>query len=351
MKIVFIAHGASNGGAGRVSSILCNELARKGHQVTYYAFHYSNVSYPIDPAVNYVILHQKSGNRILTLLYRNRAIYEYIKKSRPDLVISFAANIMSYTVMKWKGPVIYSLRNDPSSVNAGMIGKRIRDRLYRRAKAIVFQTPGARDYFPEEIRRKGVIIGNPIREDLPCWRLDQAEDVIMTACRLDSQKNVSLLLKAFRLVHEKHPSWSLRICGDGPLMEQLKKESAELGISDRVEFMGFCDNINELMVRSSIFALSSDFEGLSNSMLEALATGLPTVCTDCSPGGAALYIQNGVNGFLTPVGNHVAFAEALCRLIEDRSLRAAVSSEAVKIRERLSTEQIVSEWDAVISKN
>lgn len=348
MKIVFVAHGASNGGAGRVSSILCNELSKLGHTIYYMAFYYQNIDYRIEKNVNYYIIPQKYSNKLLKNIYLNKILWKYIKQIQPDIVISFATNIMLYTGFLWNGPIIYSLRNDPNSVNADIIGRNLRNILYNKAKAVVFQTPGAKKYFSQSIQRKGVIIGNPIQEGLPEWKKEKCEKIIITVCRLDKQKNVSMLLKAFSIFYIKHPDYFLYICGDGPLKNVLIQESVQLGISDRTKFLGFCNNATELVAKSNVFVLSSDYEGLSNSMLEALAIGIPTVCTDCPSGGAACYIEDGVNGFLVPIGNEICLANALSNIIDNDNIQKQLSIESKKINNYLSKNNVVLQWEKLL---
>lgn len=347
-KVAIVAHGAGNGGAGRASSILANQLSRQGYQVMYIAFLYTQVDYDVDSRIQYVKLDKKHKKNSFVLLEKNVKICKSIMNFQPDVVISFMANMMLFTSICTNLPIIYSLRNDPNMTSNSFRGRTLRNFLYKRAKNIVFQTPGARDYFSDAIKRKGVVIGNPLTYGLPYWKDYVHEKVVVTACRLDKQKNIPMLLMGFSEFVAIHPEYRLKICGDGPLKESLIQKSKELKIDDKVDFLGFCDNVSGIMVASSIFALTSDFEGLSNSMLEALAIGIPTVCTDCTPGGAALYINNGENGILVPVGDSKSLCQAFCRLAENDRMCLQMSTEAVKIRELLSAEKITEEWKRLI---
>lgn len=94
-----------------------------------------------------------------------------------------------------------------------------------------------------------------------------------------------------------------------------------------------------------MFVSSSSFEGLSNSMLEAMAIGLPTICTDCPCGGARMIIINGVNGILVPNGDKDALAQAMAQVADDSKLAAYLSKNAMKIREDLSIKKIARLWE------
>lgn len=349
-RVAIVAHGAQNGGVGRVSSILANSLVSKGYKVLYIAFIYNQIDYEIDERIEYVALETKSRNIITKFLERNIKIYRKIKEFAPQIVISFMANVTFLTAMATHVSMIYTPRNDPNKLHDTTVGKIVSNFLYKRAKYIVFQTPGAKDYYSEDIRKKGVIIGNPLDDGLPNWNADGHDKYVITACRLHQQKNIPLLINAFARFHESHTEFILKICGNGPMKEELEKLCANLNISDFVQFLGFRSDVHELMANAEIFALSSDFEGLSNSMLEALAIGVPVVCTDYTPGGAALYINDHVNGILTPVGDEDSFCRALNEIANDVNLQLFFSQNAIKVREELSIETICNQWESLITR-
>ena len=97
-----------------------------------------------------------------------------------------------------------------------------------------------------------------------------------------------------------------------------------------------------------MFLLSSDYEGLSNSMIEALALGAPTISTDCLVGGARMMIENEVNGLLVPVGDEQAIANAMTLIADDKKTATRLSVNGIKIRERLSVSTICPQWEALL---
>ena len=243
---------------------------------------------------------------------------------------------------------IYSLRNDPYNNNNTLIKRITRNFLFKKADRIVFQTKGAKNYFDKEIQNKGVIIDNPIVDNLPYWSDFEHDKSIITACRLEPQKNLPLLLRGFSEFRLKHPDYTLTICGSGKLKTALEDLCKELNISESVNFMGFREDIHKIMARSAIFALTSDYEGVSNSMLEALAIGIPLVCTDSSPGGASEFVQNDINGILIQRGDEKALFNAFCKIAEDEAYAKTLSLNAVKVRNRLSKERVIKEWFELI---
>ena len=99
-----------------------------------------------------------------------------------------------------------------------------------------------------------------------------------------------------------------------------------------------------------MFVSSSDYEGISNSMLEALGIGLPCVCTDCPVGGAAMYIKNGETGLLTKVGDEDALYMAMKKLIDEPELCQSLSTKSVNIKIKLSLDKITQMWVNLIKR-
>ena len=221
---------------------------------------------------------------------------------------------------------------------------------YQKADRLIFQTPGAMSAFNAQVQKKGVVIPNPLSGKLPKPYTGTRTKEIVNFCRFSAQKNIPLLLKAFKLLHDEYPEYKLTVYGgavtdeEETCMQECKQLVVELGLESSVSFPGFCSNVHEKIVDAAMFVSSSDFEGLSNSMIEAMAIGLPVVCTDCPAGGASYMIEDGVNGFLTPVGDTESLYKAMKRVVEDKELAIRMSGNAVQVRERLKLEKIADEW-------
>lgn len=273
-----------------------------------------------------------------------------MRKFGADIAVSFLEKDAIVSNLRKTVPLVYSLRCDPANNTRNLALKAITFFSYRRAKRIVFQTQGAMDFFPEDIRKRGIIIPNPLTRKLPYWDPHNHEKRIITACRLTAQKNLPMLIRAFAIFYANHPDYQLEIYGNGPLCEALQGLCRELTIQDAVYFPGHSPEIHSIMATSAAFVLSSDFEGLSNSMLEALAIGIPTICTDCAPGGAREYITDGANGFLVPVGDVAALAEKMEWLISDPALCKRMSWQATQVRQKLNPDVILSHWEQVLEE-
>ena len=166
----------------------------------------------------------------------------------------------------------------------------------------------------------------------------------MNFCRIEPQKNLKLLINAFAKVLSEFPEYTLDIYGEGSEKETLKEYVKKLGIDEKVIFHNFSVNIHQEILKAAVFVSSSDFEGISNSMLEAMAIGIPTICTDCPPGGARATIRNEENGILVPVGSVEELTTAIKKVLSSEELMKKLSINSSKIKEELNVKNIAEKW-------
>lgn len=155
-------------------------------------------------------------------------------------------------------------------------------------------------------------------------------------------------MDAFDKVYKKYPEYELNIYGKGSMYSDLVKYKNTLGSKNKIYFKGVTNKIYEIMKEASIFALSSDYEGISNSMLEALAIGVPTICTDCPVGGARRFITNEINGMLIAVNDSEAMYESMIKIIENPHFAQKLSNSNNNLRSELSIENIMNKWQLII---
>ena len=132
------------------------------------------------------------------------------------------------------------------------------------------------------------------------------------------------------------------------MRQELEALAAQLLPEGSWEMPGQVNDLAQRLGRAELFALASDYEGVPNVLIEAMAVGTPSVSTDCAPGGAAELIENGKNGLLTPVGDTAALADGLCRLAEDTAQAKQMAREAVKIRQKLDADRVCRDWLAFL---
>ena len=344
-RILVVSHSAGGGGSERVATLVSNALAQSGNEVHFYFIHSDKRDYPLDTAVSYTYGEIKlTKSKAVNQLLRAYNLKKYINIHKIEVMISFVYLENIFLIGNHSLKKIYTLRNDPSTFCNHGITKLIREKMYIDADKVIFQTPDAMNYFPESVREHGIVIPNPIKNELPYWCSDDHKKEVIAACRISAQKNLHMLIDAYELVAQQRRDYKMVIYGEGDMKAALVEYTKKKKMENMVEFRGYTNNIHNIMAHSAIYVSSSDYEGISNSMLEALAIGIPTVCTDCPVGGARMFIRHGQNGFLTQVGNAADMAKKLLLLMQDEELQKKFFENSVKIREELSNDRIFGLW-------
>ena len=351
-KICFILRTSCGGGAEQVACRLANFYIDRGYEITY-CYYYESGSYYLSSQVNThcfcKTLYKNKINRTINELSCTRTFFR--KNSFDDIVIlgyspaiEFVLSTVGLKNAK-KAKIIMSERNDPNRNVSSNVQKRLRIWAYNHANIMVFQTDDAKQYFPIGIQKKGEIIPNPIDSDIPEPFSGIRKKTIVTAGRLTEQKNIDLLLDAFLIFCKKHNDYTLQIYGSGVEEERLRKKVDTLGICDRVFFMGFQNNLLEKIKNAAMYVSTSNFEGISNSILEALALGIPTIATDCPIGGNRILIQNLENGILVDPNDKDAIISAMNRIVGDQQFSQTISKQAILVRDTFSIQKIAERWE------
>ena len=352
MKAIVFTDHFGQGGAERVASLIVNGLsAIEGNEVHVCVFEDSNnYNMQKDRIVFHLLTDSKRGH-LTNAWLKIRNLANVIKQTKADVIFSFGPIMAGYVYLakKLSGckslKVIDSERNDPRKEPVEDWKKKVRNYCYNRSDILVCQTQMAVDLLRNQygVRTKAVIIPNPITPNLPEWNGQHSKDII-TAARLTEQKNLPMLINAFEKLHRDFPEYRLVIYGEGELRESLTSMIKDKNMSNSILLPGFAKNIHEVMKNAFMYVSSSDYEGISNSMLESLGIGLPIVCTDCPVGGARMYINDGENGLLTPVGDKNALYRAMKRMIEEDGLATKCSVASRAINQLLTLDKITSKW-------
>ena len=353
-EVLFVSNFLGDGGAARVISVLAEELANKGYEVTICSYPFKNKEeYRHTQNVKYVKFEMQHQKGILYKIERIAKLRKEIKKHKGATVISFEYFMNMQTVVAMMGlnnRLIISERNDPARVGGKTPTKQMRNWLYGFADCLVCQTQDALEYFPKKIQEKSVVIMNPIKENLPSPWMGERKKQVVNFCRLEKQKNLPLLIDAFEEFYQTHPDYTLVIYGDGKERENLTKYIETKKLEKIVTLHPAVQDIHDRIKDVMMFVSSSDYEGLSNSMIEAMAIGLPTICTDCPCGGARMVIENEKNGFLVPVKDKAKMVYRMSTIADNKKIMRSISLQGNKIREILATERVVEQWECEISK-
>lgn len=357
MKIVFLVAHLLSGGAERTVSYLSSYMAKKGWDVTVLSIS-DDIFYELDERVKLVKLgvptsSKNVAQRVLSAFKRKLFASREIKRISPDVVFCMLPDVAKYVLKVCKNKrikLLSSERNNPRFVHNPREIK-VKSRVFAQADGIVFQTERVTECFSDDIRAKGKVIHNAVgNEQAYTVKAPNARGKKITAIgRLDAQKDYPTMLKAFAKVLKRHPEYTLEIFGGGADKSILQNIANELGISEKVKFMGVSKDAIIEAAKGSCFVMSSLYEGMPNALMEAMAAGLPCVSTDC-PYGPAELIENEVNGLLVPVGDVDAFAEAIFRMIEDREFAERCGKNAQKILDTHSIESIADQYCKFITE-
>lgn len=355
MRITIFISALSGGGAERVSCNLANFLSKKGHSVEILTMGEATPAEPLLEGIKEIPLLRDAerGNSKLDVFKRVLRLRKYMKKEKVDAYVVFLTHLtrlMAAFSHLTKAPIIMSERADPK-VYSGKTQKALR-KACTKLDGAVFQTEEAKDWYAPCLKEtEGIIIPNAINPVFLRPKYEgEKEKVIIGAGRLDGQKNFPLLISSFAQIAEKFPEYKLVIYGKGGLLESLKSFAEEKGVGDRVEFPGFATNMPEILEKASMFVLSSDYEGMPNALMEAMASGLPCISTDCGGGGARFLIQDGENGLLVPQKGEEKMAEAMRKILSDADFAKSLSENARKLQETLAPENIYGAWEEFILK-
>lgn len=351
-KLLFLCHGIGNGGAERVISTLANAFCAKGYEVCLVVTNPPKNDYFINSNIKLVSIVSFSKNILFRTIYRIYKLRRLFVKFNPDCIISFSAtpNMQATAAgLFFRKKIIVSERTNPACYPESKFGRFLRLFLYFFATKIVFQTPQALNYFPNYLRKKGVIIFNPVREDIPQPYEGVRECKIVGIGSLSKQKNWDVALHACKKFFALFPNYSFDIYGIGPEYTHLKNliDASEI-LKNRVTLKGFAYEAVENLCYAKMYVSSSNYEGISNAMLEALAVGTPVVCSDCPVGGARLFVESGKNGFLFPVGDSDQMFDKMKILAENPVICEEFSKNSIQIREKLALSKIVNEWQFLI---
>lgn len=354
-RVLFTIGNLSGGGAERVISLLANAFADRGMDVCICCIgrDQKNVAYPLDDRIRLLSIPSEKGGKLGQLLRLRQAVKAFV----PDVVISFMSYIAIQTLasLLFTGiPVVYSIRSyvlPDAHVEMGKESSVWRIihwgtlLLYPRARGAVYQSKEQQACFRPARRRKETVIPNPIDPD-PLWdRPNRNEEKkIIAVGRLAKEKNYPLLLHAFARILPDFPDYRLEILGEGPERKAIELLIQDLALENTVSMPGFVSNVREKVFSASIYALSSEYEGMPNALMEAMCLGTPCITTDFLGGVAHTLIEDGVNGRIVPRGDVDALAQAMAELLSHEQTRKELGKNGKALRKQVTTETIVSEW-------
>ena len=356
MKILFFISSMEGGGAQRVLWSLANYFCQKvGYDIFVVADFSSTIAYDFDEKVRLIdleegITKQHGMSHYIQTLFSIRRIY---KEMAPDIVISFQRgmnDMVLLALLGCKAKIICSEHNHYLR-KYGFVEDLLMKLLYWKSDVITVLTRHDLRICNNRKKKNVVYMPNPLQKlEFVSERRNKQVLAVGDVDRWET-KGFDLLLKAWGRICSKHPDWKLIIAGKGSekSMSHLRVISKSNSCIN-VEFLGFRKDIATIMGNSSVFALSSRFEGLPMALMEAMQAGCCCVSFDCETGPNEI-ISNGNNGLLVPALDVEKFSSALEKVISNEELRESFSMKARQsVQNKYEEEYVMNRWQILFSK-
>jgi len=343
-RILFIHHKISYGGANKMLSFMANSLVENGFNVSIVTYASSKLpELYLDRRIE-VITSNNSKNSFLKRFQHIFLILSVVKKVRPNLIFTLMSTNSLYGYISkliYGIPLLVSERGDPSK-ESGWFSK-LKHFFMNKADYAIFQTEGAKSFFSDSLQKKSIIIPNPVLlnnyQSAVSWENKLNEISFVGRFEL-RQKRHDLMLLALREISIDFPEIKLNFYGDGEDVNYVRMLVKKLSLSNNVCFKGRVDNVLAEIDKNKYFVLASDYEGIPNSLIEAMSLNTLCISTDCDPGGAKLLINNEHNGFLVPKGDYFAIANVIKAMLNDDARAKDIAYNSSEINEIFSEDKI-----------
>lgn len=351
MKILFYISTIAQGGAARVMTNLANQFCAD-NEVLFVTNFRADREYFLREAVRRVSIEEEESRDSFLVKNARRILKlrSFAKSFRADVIVSFMYenDVRAYLAgIGLKAKVILSVRIEPRVRYNRQPQKMIAKFIYRHADGAVFQTEMAEQFFTPV---KGIsrVIKNQVDRQFfdAVYDMSRAKDIV-TAGRITEQKNHMLLIKAFEQIKDEI-SDDLYIYGEGELRSSCEKYIKEHQLEQRVFLPGNVPNMPQILAKAKLFVLTSDYEGVPNALIEAMAAGVPCIATDCIGGGSSELLCGKLREMLVPMGDAGCLKEKMLRILSDKNLASAMSMEAKKRAFAFTPEKTFEEWNAFI---
>ena len=338
------------GGSQKIACILANALSERYNVVVAYCFDSGHRNPYSEKCDVRKLPNYDNDASLLEKLRRVREQIDALRALKKELNVDVAVSMGNVSnlinaLSKGKERVVCSERSNPKR-SWGLWFFPVTRIIFRRSDYVIFQSERIQKLYGRHIRKKSCILKNPLLIPEPAE--EHREKKVVALGRLAAQKNHSLLIRSFARFHRRFPEYKLYIFGDGKLENSLTRLINSLGMSDCVFLEKNDPDVHRRIRDAEMFVLSSDFEGLSNALLECMGMGIACISTKCE--GSVDVIRHEENGLLVDVGDENALTQAMSALAENQPLRKKLERQAMEDMKAYNKDLVIQDWDRVIWK-
>lgn len=351
-KIMFVIGSLSGGGAERVVTTVASFLAEtKKYDVSILTYYKDDKEYPFSLNIKRINISggDKKNYNKLNFFHKVIKIRKEVLKYGPDHIVCFLAHPVVFTYFsllfsRFIKKIIYAERANPKYGKSRIC--KTRDFIVKKIKKIITQNSGQVSCFDDK-KQNIKIIPNPMYKELFENEKEYAliPKKIVSVGRLTSQKNFELGIKAFYEVQKRYKDIEYYIYGEGNKKQDLIDLITSLGLDGKVHLMGFEKDRNVIYGDKDIYLMTSRFEGMPNTLAEAMCYGIPSISTDCDFGPSDL-IMNEEMGILLKDDLVDTVASGIFKMIDNYGEYVNYAKNSRKIlNENYSYEKIMNEWE------
>ena len=358
-KICFLSGDMTRfGGTERITSIISNELLKRDDE---FNIHILSVNYINDKISFYLDKKIKTSNILSTkdLNFKRdylkvvKGIRKYIKSNNIDILIDVdvMCDIFSIPATRFTKTKLISWEHFNYYINNGVKLRDISRKLAAKfSNCIITLTERDKDAYSSNLNIKGKIehIYNPITLDTN-EKCDINSKQILSVGRFEHQKGYDMLCKVAKEVLHNNPEWKWIVLGDGEQREIIEALIKEYKLEDKLILKGNVSNVEDYYKASSIFVMTSRFEGLPMALLEAKCYGIPMISFDCLTGPSDI-ITNDINGYLIEQDNIAEISKSISKLVNDVDLRVKFSDNTKVDINKFSLDSVMEKWISVLGE-
>lgn len=353
---MIVTGGLGTGGLERISCFIANKFCEKGWKVVILtllqqsfdrnAFHHLNENVDV---VSFDKKYDPLFHKIKAIKVWRKMIKDSIKQYQPNSILAMTFKIASMVCLfspKYANRVTVREISDPKSKVRNQLINRITEFLCRKVKNIIFQTKWEKACFHKKIQNKGVVIPNPLSIK-PTNYGNYNDKTMFTLSRLTiNQKRQDVMIRAFELFHKTHNDYHLKIYGQGDDKDKLLDIISKTTCQNNISIENPISNVHDTVLNYRCFLLTSDFEGMSNALLECYSLGIPCISSDWP--GVEDVITNKVDGLIYKRQDIIELANLMTLIAEDDELCKTLTNNAIKGSSRFEEGKIIDKYCEVI---